>query len=439
MEIQFEKEQKSPVEYEVKVTVPAEEMKERVESGLNRIAKNANIPGFRKGKIPRNVLVKKYGEAVTQETVQEVLQESYREALTKSDIQPVTPGEMSEIKFDQGEPLTYTVTVETFPEYELPDLTEISLEEIQPQASDEDIDESLVGLRENSATLIPTDEPVDEHSVVVIDVQEVDKTGIAIVGRSQKDLTVDMQRQYFGEDFAAKIKDKKCEDKFVFELIGGADEKGEPKKIQYEAVVRNVQRKELPEVDEHFVQSINPNLNSVDELREDLKKYLEARAKYQARQQLYRSVADELLKKTEFPVPPRMLEDYLDRMAQEGVKSSGEKQDEEQLKKFKENYRASAIWNLRWYMLRNKIIQEKELKVVKDERKTEIARLAMMEQVSPQEFESNLTHEQKHGIEDDLMERKVFEYITDQIQLTAKPISIKEFEEGGSASKIIQE
>ncbi|MBU0691931.1 trigger factor [bacterium] len=439
MDIQFEKEQKSAVEFEVKVTVPAAEMTERVESGLTAVARKANIPGFRKGKIPRKILVKQFGEAVTQETIQQVLQESYRQALTESDIIPAAPGEMSEINFNQGEPLTYTVKVETFPEYELPDLATITMEEWEPQASEKDIDASLEGLRENSATLIPTDDPVDEHSVVVIDVQEVDKTGIAIIGRNQKDLQVDMQRQYFGEDFAAKITGKQCEDKFIFELIGGADEKGEPKKIPYEGVVRNIQRKELPEIDEHFVQSINPNLNTVEELRADLKKYLEARAKYQARQQLYRAVADELLKRVDFPVPPRMLEDYLDRMAEDGVKSAGKTPDEEQVKKFKENYRTSAIWNLRWYMLRSRLIQEKELKVDKQDIKTEIERLALMQQVSPKEYESRLTPDQRQGIEDDLIERRVFDYITNQIQVTPKQISIEEFEAGGPGSKIVNE
>lgn len=439
MDIQFEKEQKSPVEFEVKVTVPAAEMSERVESGLIEVAKRANIPGFRKGKIPRKILVQQFGEAVTQETIQQVLQESYRQALTESAINPVAPGEMSEITFNQGEPLTYTVKVETFPEYELPDLTTITMEELDPQASDADIDASLNGLREGGATLIPTDDPVDEHSVVVIDVQEIDNAGIAIVGRSQKDLQVDMQRQYFGEDFAAKIVGKKCEETFAFELIGGADEKGEPKKIRYEGTVRNVQQKELPEIDEHFVQSVNPNLNTVDELRADLKKYLEARAKYQARQQLYRAVADELLKRVEFPVPPRMLEDYLERMAHEGVKSSGKQPDAEQIKKFKEDYKTSAIWNLRWYMLRSKLIEANDLKVEKQDMKAEIERMALMAQVAPKDYESKLTHDQKHGIEDDLMERKVFEYITSQIQVTPKQVSIEEFENGGGGSNIIQE
>jgi trigger factor len=436
LEVQFEKEQKSPVEFEVKVTVPAEVMTERVESSLAAVAKNANIPGFRKGKIPRKILVQQYGEAITQETIQQVLQDSYRQALTESEINPVAPGEMSEINFNQGEPLTYTVKVEIFPEFELPDLSEITVEELLPEAGDEEIDSSLEGLREGSATLIPTDDPVDEHSVVVIDVQEIDKTGIAIVGRSQKDVQVDMQRQLFGEDFATRITGKQCEEKFIFELTGGVDEKGEPKQIRYEATVRNIQSKELPEIDDHFVQTINPNLNSVEELRADLKKYLEARARYQARQQMYRSVADELLKKVEFPVPPRMLEDYLDRMAHEGAASAKKKPDEEQIHKFKENYRTSAIWNLRWYMLRNRIIKEKELKVEKEDHKAEMARLAMLEQASPQEYEERLTSDQKHGIEDDLMERKVFDYITSQIQVTQKPISIDEFEGRGAGSTI---
>jgi trigger factor len=436
LEIQLEKEQKSPVEFDLKVTVPASVMQEQVASGLTTIAQRATVPGFRKGKIPRKVLIQKFGEAVTQETLQQVLQDSYKQALTESEIEPIAPGEMSEISFNPGEPLTYKVTVETLPEYELPDFSGVSVQQLQPEASDEDVDQSLEGLRESSATLIPTDDPVDKDSLIVIDVQEIDVSGVPIVGRGQKDVQVDMSRQLFGEDFANRIIGKRCEEKAVFDLMGGKDAEGKPRKTRFEALIRNIQRKELPPIDDQLAQSVNPNLTSVDELRADLKKYIEARAGYQARQRMYRQVADELLKKVDFPVPPRMLEDYLERLAHDGAHSAGKEPDEEQLKKFKENYRTSAIWNLRWYMLRSRIIKEKKLKVDKQDTKAEIERLAILENQSPKDYESRMSPEQKQELQDDLMERKVFEFISKEVQIIPTPISMAEFEGRAGESKI---
>jgi trigger factor len=184
------------------------------------------------------------------------------------------------------------------------------------------------------------------------------------------------------------------------------------------------------------VQSVNPNLASLEELRADMKKYLDARANYSARQQAYREIADEMLKKVDFPVPPRMLEDYLDRMAQDGLKSSGGEADEEKLKEFKEKYRTAAIWNLRWHLLRSRIIREKELKVEKQEFKQEIERLAVLEKTSAKDYESRLTSEQRQGLQDDLMERKVYDFLFKEAQTIPKTVSIAEFEGRTDASKI---
>jgi FKBP-type peptidyl-prolyl cis-trans isomerase (trigger factor) len=123
-------------------------------------------------------------------------------------------------------------------------------------------------------------------------------------------------------------------------------------------------------------------------------------------------------------------------LAHDGAHSAGKEPDEEQLKKFKENYRTSAIWNLRWYMLRSRIIKEKKLKVDKQDTKAEIERLAILENLSPKDYESRMSPEQKQELHDDLMERKVFEFISKEVQIIPTPISMAEFEGRSGEPKI---
>lgn len=436
MEIQVDKKEISSVEYELKVTVPAETMSERVSEAMQTVAKNVRMPGFRPGKVPRKVLEQKFGRAVVEDTVQEVLQQAYRDALAESKLEPVVPAEMSQVDFEEGSPLTFTALVEIMPSFEIPELSEVTVELVQPSASEDDIAEALENIRESQAILEPVDEPAGEDSVVVVDFQELDSSGVPIVGRSQKDITVDMRKQSFGEEFAAKVKGLQSGQNtvVVFKSEGAQGQQAKETKIQ--VTVQNVQRKDLPPVDDDFAKAVNPNLNSLDDLKNDLKKYIEARSGHQAREQMFRSLADSLLKKTDFPIPPKMLDRYLTRLAEDGVKGQNGKADEKDLEAFKEKYRTSAVWNLRWHILRQKIITEQGIDVNKAEFAREFERLAAIEQTTPEQLKGKLTEEQKDRIRDDLIERKVLAYLERSVQVVPREITVAEFE-GRTPGKII--
>ncbi len=320
LDVQIQKEQQSPVEYRLQVTVPAEHMTEKIQTELEKVAANIKLPGFRPGHIPRRVVVERFGSAVTQEVLQDVLQDAYRQALEKSELNPVSPGEMDDVQFKPGDPLTFTVKVEIAPEIEVPALSEVSVEMLDPTVEDVDILSALDELREQHAVVVPTEDPVDRTSVVTVDLQELDPSGLPVVGHAQKGLTIDMSRENLDEELIKKLMGMACEQTTVVEFpvrAKNADE--EPKTTRYEAAVRNIQRKELPPLDDELAKTINPSLATLDDLKADIRRYLDARAKHSARERMFRTVVEELLHKSEFVVPPRMLDDYLERMAEDAL------------------------------------------------------------------------------------------------------------------------
>ncbi|MCC6476460.1 trigger factor [bacterium] len=436
MQVDFESQQLSAVEHELNVSVPAEEMSTRIASRFAEVAAHAQLPGFRPGKIPKKILVDRFGPAVTEEAVNQVLQEAYRDALDKSSLQPVSPGEMSDITFEPGSPLKFKVKIEVLPPIEVPELETVTIELKEPQADEEDVDNAVESLRESQAVLVPTDDPVDEHSVITFDMQELDESGVALIGKSQKDVSIDMSRQRFGEEFATKLTGLACEEKAVVEFQrAGATENVKP--LKAEITIRNIQKKELPQVDDDFARSVNPTLESVAMLRDDLRKYIEARAGYTARQEMFRKLADELLRRSEFPVPPRMLEDYLDKMADQAVHSSHGKHDDDAIRKFKEEYRTAGIWNLRWYLLRNQIIRAFDLRVTKEDLEQEYGRMATIEDEFADDFKKKLTDAQKMQIHDDLQERKVLNHLESKVQIQRASLSLAQFEGRAGQSSLI--
>ncbi|MCB1059275.1 MAG: trigger factor [Calditrichaeota bacterium] len=435
MDISVENSKLNDVQVELKVAVPAEFMKLELERNLSAVASQAKFPGFRPGKVPRNVVVQRFGPAVTEDTVQRVLQDAYRSALDQEKIYPISPGEMSEIHFEPGQPLTFKVIVEILPEIALPELSEVEVELKEPQADETDVDTAIDSLRESQAVLVPSENPVNEHSVITFDLQELDESGVAIVGRSQKDVSVDMSRQQFGEEFASKVTGVAC-DQSVNVSFRRSDESNQAP-LHAQLTIRNIQQKELPELDDEFAKSVNPNLESLDDLRRDMKNYIEARAGHAAKQQMFRALAEELMKRTAFEVPPRMLENYLDRMVDEAAHNSKNKPDPEALKKFREDYRPSATWTLRWYLLRNKLIQDFGLRATNEEIDQELATLATVEDELLDDFRKRLTPDQFQQINDDVQERKVLSHLENNVKLSRVPVSLAEFEGRTEPSKIV--
>lgn len=435
MDITVENNKLNDVEIELKVAVPAEYMKNELERNLAAVMSQARLPGFRPGKVPRNILVQKFGPAVTEETVQKVLQEAYRDALDHEKLYPISPGEMRDISFEPGQPLTFRVIIETLPEIALPELSEVEIELKEPHAGEDDIDTAIDSLRESQAVLVPSDNPVDLHSVITFDMQELDESGVPIIGHVQKDVTIDMSRHQFGEEFASRVLGVSC-DQTAMVVFQRNDQSG-TKPLRAELTIRNIQQKELPNLDDEFAKSVNPNLETLEDLRRDMRKYIEARAGHSARQHMFRALAEELMKRSDFQVPPRMLENYLDRMAEEATRNSKGKPDEDSLKKFRDDYRPSAVWTLRWYLMRNRLIQNFDLRTTKEEMDQELANLATLEDELVEDFSKRLTPEQMQQISDDLQERKVLNFLENNVKLNRIPIGLAEFEGRAEPSKII--
>jgi trigger factor len=435
LEIQVQKEQKSPIECQLKVAVPAEVMTGRIDAALDDLTTKIRLPGFRAGHVPRRVVVERFGTSVTKDAIQDVLQEAYRDALAESAIVPVAPGEMSDVQYQKGDPLTFTVSVEVAPEFELPSLSDITVELAQPSVEEEDVLESLDGLRESHAVLTPTDEPVSRECVITVDLQELDPSGLPIVAHNRKDLQVDLTHSELGEDFAANVIGLAVGGTTFVEFPVRSTDK-EPKKARYQVTVQSVRRKELPPLDDEFARTVNPRLETLDQLKTDLKRYLDARAAHEARERMFRAVVDTLLRKVDFPVPPRMLEDYLNRMVEDATKGRKRKSDPKEIERFKEESRASAVWNLRWYLVRKRLVAERGLEVTDAEMQAEIERLAKADGTPLAEYKKKLTEHQRDHVREDLIERKVLMTIEAEIQTLPRPMSLAEFE-GRTPGRIV--
>ena len=435
--MQVEKTDVSAVEVQLTVTVPPEDMAVRVEEAGRRITRNAQIPGFRKGRVPKNIIWQRYGNAITADAVENALQEYYRAALQKMDINPLAPGKMEDVSFKPGEPLVFKVTLEKAPDISMPDFSDVTVELEQPQVSEEDVLEAIDHIREQQAVLTPTDEPINEDSVLMVDIQELDPSGLPIVGRAQRDAQIDMRNNPLGKDFADKVIKAREGEQVRFTIDSSGDSQAEKRPpVHLEVTLKSVRRKELPPFDDDFAASLNPKITSTDALKEDVHKQLTARAASNARRKMQNHLIDELLRKVDFPVPPQMLDDYLERLVKDSRGDNGE-QDEEKEKALKEELHSMGVRNVRWFLLRQELVRVNELQAGDEDLEREFEILSKMTGKSLNEIKAVYADEDKKS---DLLEtvtdRNMFAFLEKQVTVVPVPVDLATFE-GRAPSRII--
>ncbi len=435
--MQIEKSEISPVELELRVEIPAEEMAKRVEEMLSEVASKAVVPGFRRGHVPRKIIWQRLSEAITADAVEKSLQDYYKAALKEAGIEPVSPGTMDDVGYKSGQPLVFKVTVEKAPDFELPNVSDVSVELEEPRISEEDVLEAIDHLRENQAILTPTDEPIGEDSVLTVDLQELDPSGVAIIGRAQRDIQIDMRRNPLGKDFAGRVIGAKEGAHVRLTLSTDARSEKDKSASTLDIEVKSVRRKELPPFDDDFAASMNPNTPTAQALKDDMRRSLSARAHALARRKMHNQLIERLLRMVDFPVPPRMLDEHLERIARAAL---GEEKDGdsvkpeqvEQLKQLKEEYRAMAIRSIRWHFLRQKFVTVHGLEASDEDLQCEFEALAQTTGKLPSEIESSKSaKERRHDLHEALTDRKLFAFLERHAKVIPVPVDLATLEGRG--------
>ena len=181
-------------------------------------------------------------------------------------------------------------------------------------------------------------------------------------------------------------------------------------KSPYELSVTKVEREILPDIDDAFVKLVNPDLGSIEDMKADVLKKINENFEERSRQAYDRDLSDDLIKKVGFDTPPSMIENYLKNILEDVKKqNNGEPVDEE---KVLETYRPSAERNLKWYLIRKKIIDEEQLSVERKDIDGEIENLVNRSPNSEKEirrFYKKPSNRQR--VEDDMIEKKILEYL----------------------------
>jgi trigger factor len=305
----------SPTRAKITVEVPFEELKPSLDAAYQAIAKQINIPGFRKGKVPPPVIDRQVGRgAVLDEAINEALPKLYVQALQDNELQPLAQPEIDVTKLEDNSLFEFTAEVDVRPSIEVPAYDALTVEVDAVEVSDEDVDTQVEELRERFATLKDVDRPAADGDIVTIDLKATRDgeavEGGEVSGYSYKVGSGDMLE---GIDEALRGLSAGEQATFSSELLGG-DLSGE--EVDVEVSLGAVKEQELPDLDDDFAQTAS-EFDTIEELRADVATRLERGKRLEQAAAARDAVLERLLDAAEIPLPEGVVAEELAGRRQE--------------------------------------------------------------------------------------------------------------------------
>lgn len=388
MKVNFDKREKNKVYFNV--DVDWKDFEPKIDEAYKKIRSKFNIPGFRKGKVPKMIIEQNYGVQVFyDEAINIMLQDIYPKALEELDLKVVDQPDVDVKDFKENENINFTFEVEVVPEFELPNFEEIEVEDVKEEFDKEVVTNEIERLRnENARYTIIEDRKTKKGDIVKLDFKGyVDNE--AFQGGEAKDYELEIGSNSFIPGFEDQLVDRAIGEEFDVnvkfpEEYHAEDLKG--KDAKFICTINEIKVKELPELDDNFASDVS-EFDTLKEFKADLRKKLKAQFNEMIDAQRENKVLDKVIEETKFDVPNRMIEDEVEnelrnfqyRLQAQGLNYEDYKKytgntDEE----IKETFKEPAEKRVKLGLILEKYAQENKLKATKRDYDKELDKLAEM-------------------------------------------------------------
>jgi len=409
------------------VEVESDKFVEALDKAFKKVVNKVNVPGFRKGKVPRGIFESRFGvESLYQDAVDILLPEAYMNAVKEAGITPVDQPEIDIEQVEKGQPFKFKATVDVKPEVELGEYKGIEIEDQAVFVADEDVEAELEKMQERHAELVVLEEgeAAQDGDTAVIDFEGF-KDGVAFDGGKGENHSLVLGSNSFIPGFEEQVVGmKKGEEKEINvsfpEEYHSEELAGQP--AVFKVTVNDIKRKVLPELDDEFAKDVS-EFDTLDELKKDIEATLLKRKEEEKKQQIENTVVEKAAESAQVEIPQgmirtevdNMLRDFEMRLRQQGLsldmygQFTGQTEDV-----LREQMRPDAEKRVRNFLVLEAIAKAENLTVSEEEFDEELNKMAEMYQRSVEEiraiFSANGTLE---DLRTDLLTRKSVQFLVD--------------------------
>ena len=397
-----------------------------------KYAKNIQIPGFRKGKVPVSVLERKYGDALKNDAVSEIVEKALGDIFEEMDKNksedrplPYSQPTIDDIPLlDTTKDLTFAVKYDVFPQVEVKNFDGIEIKVPEVKITDDDLKEELEAIRQRNAMVLDKkdDEAVAKDDIVTVNYCELDDKDAEIAGSQRQDFvfTVGTEQNIYKFDNEI-IGMKKGETKDLTKEV-----EGENKKVR--VTVTAVKVRNVPELDDELAQDVSDKYNNLEDMKKDIKKNLETALENKLKEIKSNSLLEQLVEKNPVELPASMVKAELDSrfrmMAQQFqttteqlekmLTSAGQKKED-----MLTQWTGDAEKMLKSRIIVESLLKEKDISVTAEEIEAEYEKIAAGAGVSVEEVKKHYEDPRsKEYLEDDAKEQKLYTMLFEQVKVS---------------------
>ena len=408
MEIQITTKKSEGVERLLEVSVPVETVREAEEKTARRYASTVRLPGFRPGKVPTAVVRKRFKDAIRQQVLETLLNEAFQEVVQREQLRVAAQPHVHDVKFADGQPLTFELHVEVRPEIELARLSGFRVKRGLTEVSEEQVREQLEQLRDQRAAWTPADEQPAPGDMVTVELATAEDGGDIPEGKEYRIVLGGGQAIAGIEELVMELTPGATVEKPVRWPDDFPDEAQRGRTKLVRVTLKDVKRKSLPELDDAFAREVG-DFDSLGSLRAAIERDLADHVRREADAAIRAQLLDEIASANRFDVPQSWVSQLIDSYMQ------AYKIPETERDRFAGEFRGVAERQVRRDLIIDTIAEREKLAATEADIDDRVAEVATKRNADPAQVYASL---QKAGrlkeIEHSITEDKVFAWLLER-------------------------
>jgi trigger factor len=425
----------------LQIEIPSEDITQRMVVALAKFAQTARIPGFRPGKAPLDMIRKRYGKELFADALDDLTRESFNMAIEAEKLEPAGRILIDQEEYKADEPYRFRARFPLKPKPSLNKYKGLHVVVNEAEITENDVAVQLESLQRRHAHLHSIDTPAPVNAILSVKVHEVHPSGLELIGRKVEEKQFEIGADTLGPGSDEQLIGVKAGETRVIRVrsdlggITGAPQSGtiltpqqaanpnshQPEFISLSVEVLQVGVPHLPDLDDDFAKQVNPNLETLEDLKGYARLTLMGYTASGSRQMLEHGLVHKLVEENPFHVPKMIVDSTLNDLADE-LKLAGDER-----KKFIDEHLHEAEFDYRWVLLRDLIAKEENVSVTDDEVEQELVRMSERSGETVSALKMRYKGEKLSNLKMNIYEHRVVQVLATHAEIEKRMMSLPEF------------